>query len=99
MGSVLVHGNGYPCFNFAHFTQLTVGEFKTRANTHSHIEYSSVYMATGRIKKFSMRGRKKGRANILGFTVQCVSDRPWMSFNSQIHTLYSTWMRLLLLDS
>ena len=28
----------HPCFNFAHLAQLTVGEFKTRANNHSHIE-------------------------------------------------------------
>ena len=48
----------HPCFNFA---QLTVGEFKPRANKHSHIE-SVVYIVIGRIQnqtkqKFFIRGR------------------------------------------
>ena len=30
-----------PGFNFAHFAQLTVGEFNTRANKHSHIACTS----------------------------------------------------------
>ena len=42
-----------PCFNFAHFTQLTVGEFKARVNKHSHIE-CMVYIVAGKINKRPM---------------------------------------------
>ena len=47
-----------PCFNFA---QLTVGEFKTRANKHSHIEcivyIVTVWIKNRLIQKFFMSGR------------------------------------------
>ena len=65
-----------PCFNFAHFAQLTMGEFKTRANTVSHIEYIIVYIvpawANSKLVETEViptRGQNKGRVNIFCFTV------------------------------
>ena len=50
-----------PCFNSANFAQMTVDDFKTRVNKHSHIE-CIVYKVTGQIQnrskqKFFTRGR------------------------------------------
>ena len=52
----------HPYFNFSHLAQLTVGEFKPRANKHSHIE-CIVYIVTGQIQnqskqKLCMSGQK-----------------------------------------
>ena len=62
-----------PCLNFAHFTQSTMGVFKTMAKVYSYID-CIVFIVSGRIQnqpkqKLSTGGRNRGRANILCFTV------------------------------
>ena len=74
---------------------MTVGEFKTRVNKHSHIE-CIVYIVTGRIQnrsklKFLTIGQKLGRANILHFTVtKCPNKSIRYLCTSRVGSKYST---------